>query len=432
MTKAKPRPTAPIGALLMVYLGLMHLAAPVAQWHLKRRLARGREDPARWQEKLGHAGLSRPKGPLIWLHAVGVGEVLALRGLITEMAHQRPDLQFLVTSSTLSSAVALARNPAHPNVMHQFLPLDATPFVARFLNHWRPDLAIWAEQDLWPGLVVATHRRAIPLALINARMNTRAFRARARFGAIFRDLFARFALLAAQDRITARHIAQLSPGARVQVTGSLKPACPALACDQATLDDLTHALAGRDLWCAAPTHSMDEAVVLTAHALHRKTVPNSLLILVPRAPERGGAIANACQAAGLPAIQRSAGGVPHAETAVWVADSFGELGLWYRLCQTVLIGGSFGPTGGHSPWEALRLGAAVLHGPNTDNFTQDYAALQAADGCVKVADAKCLAAALQRPDLAQIAQRGAQVQTHAAQNITQLSIDLLALMPGAQ
>jgi len=219
------------GLALQGYLALSRGIPLLAPTLLNRRLARGKELPDRWREKLGEPTLSRPDGPLIWLHAVGLGETLALRGLIAALAEQAPAAQFLVTSTTRGSAEVLAQN-LPPRTRHQFLPLDAPAYLNRFLDHWRPSLSIWAEQDLWPGAVTATAARGIPLALVNARMNAEAYARRARWKGLYANLFARFALITAQDETTARHLQAL--GAKgVSVTGSLKAAAPPLTADPA-------------------------------------------------------------------------------------------------------------------------------------------------------------------------------------------------------
>lgn len=213
-----------MSAGLRAYLLAARALPLLAPWALRRRLARGKEDPARWREKLGEPSLPRPEGPLVWLHAVGLGEVLALRGLIAEMGRQAPGAEFLVTSTARSSAQVLAANlPAR--CRHQFLPLDAPGYVARFLDHWRPCLSVWAEQEIWPGAVAAADARGIPLALINARITEASHARRIRARGIHADLLARFAVVSAQDTATAARLANL--GARdVRVGGSLKPAAP--------------------------------------------------------------------------------------------------------------------------------------------------------------------------------------------------------------
>ena len=215
---SKPR----IGPMLRLVLGVGRILSPFARPVLKRRLAKGKEDPDRWLEKLGQASLPRPDGPLVWLHGVGVGEVMALRGLIESLAAARPDLQFLVTSSARSSGEVFANNlPA--KTRHQYLPLDLPKPVAAFLDHWKPDLAVWSDQEIWPRLAVTSARRAIPQAYIAARITEKSAKAKARFGAAYGDLYRLLDLRHAQDEDTATHLRELmGDDSKVQVTGSLK------------------------------------------------------------------------------------------------------------------------------------------------------------------------------------------------------------------
>ena len=374
------------GLALQGYLALSRGIPLLAPTLLNRRLARGKELPDRWREKLGEPTLSRPDGPLIWLHAVGLGETLALRGLIAALAEQAPAAQFLVTSTTRGSAEVLAQN-LPPRTRHQFLPLDAPAYLNRFLDHWRPSLSIWAEQDLWPGAVTATAARGIPLALVNARMNAEAYARRARWKGLYANLFARFALITAQDETTARHLQAL--GAKgVSVTGSLKAAAPPLTADPARLDEAREVLTGLHPVLLASSHPEDEFVTLSAL---RASHPRPLLLIAPRDPHRGAEIAARVAEHGLTATRRSAGQGPTAD--VWIVDTFGEMGLWYRLCLTCLIGGTFGPTEGHNPWEPAALGSAILHGPRTANFAADFAALHQA-GAAQLVQPEAVIAAL--------------------------------------
>lgn len=398
------------------------LAAPAL---LRRRLAQGKEDPARWREKLGFASQPRPDGRVVWMHAVGLGEVLALRGLIAAMAARDPGLSFLVTSTARSSAQVMAAN-LPPRTVHQFLPLDAPPYLARFLDQWRPALSVWAEQDLWPGAVAAAAARGIPLALVNARMNAHSLAKRRRVAGLYRALLGRFSLVAAQEETSARHLAAL--GARgVQVMPSLKSAAPPLACDSAELGRLRAALAGRRVWAAVSTHAGDEGVALAAHLSVLARDPGACLILAPRVPSRAGEVARAAQGFGLAAARRSAGQGPQA--AVYLADTFGELGLWYRLAPAALVGGGSG-IGGHNPWEAAALGCAVLHGPGVANFAPDYAAFHAAGAARAVADAAALAAALDDPALPAMAARGHALWERGRGQVDGLAERLCAMVAG--
>ena len=406
-----------MGWQLRLYLAVSRALPLIAPLVLRRRLARGKEDPARWREKLGQASAARPDGPLIWLHAVGLGEVLALRGLIGALALQRPELWFLVTSTTRASATVLAAN-LPGRTLHQFLPLDAPGYLGAFLDHWRPDLSVWAEQDLWPGAVLAADRRGIPLALVNARMNDAAYARRSRARRLFGDLYARFGLIAAQDAPTAALLARL--GAVARIGPSLKAAAPALAADAQTLGALRRAVQGRRLWLAASTHAPDEAVALAAQAVLFAADPAWLLILAPRIAARGAGIVAGVQ---LPVTQRSAGQAPGG--AVYVADTFGEMGLWYRLCPVTLIGGSFNAVEGHNPWEPAALGSAILHGPRTANFAADYALL--GQGAARLVSADTLADAL-HADPAPFAARARALADAAQGSLAPLARDLIALM----
>lgn len=355
---------------LSAYLAAARAIPLVAPRLLARRLAKGKELPDRWREKLGEPSLPRPDGPLVWLHAVGLGEVLALRGLIAAMAEQS-GAEFLVTSTTRGSAEVLAKN-LPPRTRHQFLPLDAPGYLARFLDHWRPSLSVWAEQDLWPGAVHAADARGIPLALVNARMNAEAYARRRRWASLYADLLSRFRLIGAQDDLTARHLQAL--GAKgVRSMASLKAAAPPLAADPKALAAAREALIGQRPVLLASSHPEDEFVTLSAF---RALAGRPLLIIAPRDPSRGPEIAARVAEHGLTATRRSLGQGPSGD--VWIADSFGEMGLWYRLCPVTIIGGTFGPTEGHNPWEPSALGSAILHGPRTANFAGDFSALHQA------------------------------------------------------
>ncbi len=429
--RATARP-APTGWQLRLWLWLRPLLQPLMRWVLRRRLARGKEDPTRIGEKLGLAGLPRPEGRLIWLHAVGLGEVMALRPLIAAMREQAPDLQFLITSTARSSAGVIGANLPE-GARHQFLPLDGPGFMARFLDHWRPDLSVWSEQDLWPGAICDTARRGIPLAWINARMNGDSLRKRQRLAGLYRDLMARFALIVAQDPASAANLRALG-GEEIREGRSLKPAAQPLDADPALLAALRKALAGRRIVTAASTHAEDEALLIAAlreeqgQARGGASTPALLLILAPRLPARGDEIAARLEAAGLPHARRSRNEIPGPDDQVWLADTFGELGLWYRLADQAFIGGAMGATGGHNPWEAVCLGLPVLHGPNVQNFARDYADLHAAGLATEIAsdDARGLARHLLAPGDADSGKAAALV-TEARAALEPLAGALLAL-----
>jgi len=407
--------------LIEVYCLLSRLLPLVSKLLLQSRLARGKEDPLRWREKLGRPSVERSPGLLIWLHAVGLGEVLALRGLIRELAHVLPHASFLITSTARSSAQVLASN-LPPRTTHQFLPLDAPPYLRSFLDHWRPDLSIWAEQELWPGALMASASRSIPIALVNARLSAEGHRRRRRLRGLYRPLLRRFALISAQDHLTAANLYDLGAPV-VRVDGSLKPAAPALHVDPVELRRLKALLADRRLWLAASTHPGDEAEVIAA----QQYLSDWLLILVPRDPRRADALALELAASGLSVARRSRGEFPGPDQGVWLADTYGELGLWYRLTPVAFVGGGFDRIGGHNPWEPAALGVAVLHGPDVSNFSADFAMLHAADAA-RAVDPGGLATALQQPDLAAVAARATDLVRQQQGRLTPLARDLAALI----
>ena len=403
------------GLALRSYLAASHLIPLLAKPMLRRRLQRGKEHPTRWMEKLGQNLGPRPDGPLIWLHAVGLGEVMSLRGLIKRLADARPDMSFLVTSTTATSAEVFANN-APPRTIHQFLPLDAPSFRRRFLDHFAPELCVWVEQDLWPGMVSDLAARRIPQCMVAARMNAASLRAHQKAASLYRDLYGAMAMITAQDTATAAHLASL--GAKATVTGSLKPAAPLLTCDTAELDALVAKFSHRTVWAVAPAHTEDIALARAAHEQLRETDPAALLIIAPRLPQEQTALSGP---------RRSKGEVPAPDDAIWLCDTFGDLGLIYRLARTVLIGGTFNQVEGHNPWEAAALGCAILHGPRVANFKTDYAQLAERSGAQEVAMADDITAALLSGDMPRIAENATTAIKAASAQTDLLAADVLAL-----
>ncbi|SDX09867.1 glycosyltransferase N-terminal domain-containing protein [Allgaiera indica] len=397
-------------ALLALYLGFSRLAPPLFRRAQRRRLAQGKEDPARAAERWGHAAGPRPEGPLIWFHAASVGESLSLLGLVDALHGARPDLRVLVTTGTVTSAALMEdRLPAFAS--HAFAPYDTPGAIRRFLDHWRPDVAIWAESELWPRMVHDTHARGIPMLLINARLSEASAKGWARARGLARAMLGRFDAILAQDDQTARRLTALgAPAARVRVTGTLKEDAAAPDCDPAELARLQALLGARPRWLAASTHPGEEEVAAKAH----RAFPDHLLILAPRHPERGAALAAELRAAGWTVAQRAAGEDPGPETRIYLADTLGEMGLWFRLAPISFVGGSLTEVGGHNPYEPAALHSAILHGPHVANFAPIYARLAAADGALEVRDAESLAQALAALSSAGAAQAQAERARDAA------------------
>ena len=358
---------------LRLYLRLAAALAPVWRQGLQRRLQRGKETPTSVQQKLSLQLPPRPEGPLVWGHAVGVGESMALAGLFHRLGEQRPELRFLITTTARTSGDALQRQGLPPRCQHQFAPVDTPDATARFMVHWRPSLALWCEMDLWPALICAADDQRVPRVLVNARLSAKSL-AKRRWGRwIYRALLHGFVDVFAQNSESARGLEALGarPGS-ISVTGTIKTMSPAPTCDAAELARWQRALGARPVWLLASSHPGEETLALAAHTELRQQEPDALLVIAPRVPTRGAAVAAECPP-GTP--QRSQGRALPTDAPVYLADSIGEMGLWYRLAPVALVGGSLAAVGGHNPHEPLALGCAVLHGPNVWNFSESYAAL---------------------------------------------------------
>jgi 3-deoxy-D-manno-octulosonic-acid transferase len=375
---------------LRLYRWASVAGSPVAPQLLARRLRRGKEHPERLAERRGEATLKRPNGPLVWVHGASVGEMLAAVPLIEKLCAQ--DFAVLVTSGTVSSA-ALAEQRLPDGALHQFIPLDAPRFVQRFLNHWRPDLALFVESDLWPNLILSSADRRIPMIVINGRLSERSFTRWRRVPGVIAALLSRFDLCLTQSAADAERYAQLG-APRVASTGNLKLDVPAPPVDQAALQRLKDVIGARPVVAAASTHPGEERAIVAAHRQLRAKFPSLLTVIAPRHPARGESIAEIARLAGLAVALRSRRAQPMPDIEVYVADTLGELGLIYRLAPIVFMGGSLASHGGQNPIEAIRLGAAVLHGPHVWNFAEIYATLDEMHGAELVTDEAALTARL--------------------------------------
>ncbi len=370
---------------------LGHALAPLAPFWLRHRMARGKEDPARLPERLGAAGQARPEGRLIWVHGASVGESLAALPLIEKL--MADGFNLLVTSGTVASAAMLARRLPAPNngriAIHQFVPLDLPRAVARFLDYWRPEAGLFVESDLWPNLISGARARNVRLALVNARLSEDSVRGWRRAPRTAAELLSAFSLCLAQDEEIAARFESL--GARgVIVVGSLKADAPPLAADEAALARLRAEIGARPVLLAAQTHPGEDETVLPAHDALRAAFPDLLTIIVPRHVGRGQDIAMLCGP--RPSARRALGQPITSLTAVYIADTMGELGLFYRLAPFCFLGGSLVPMGGHNPLEPAALGCAVLAGPDHSSNLAAFDAVLAAQGFGAVASSADIAA----------------------------------------
>jgi len=343
---------------------------PAARWLLDARARKGKEDPARLHERRGEARIPRPEGRLIWIHAASVGESQMALTVAEALLDQHADAHVLITSGTLTSASLIARRGLD-RLIHQFPPVDAPGWVSAFLDHWNPDLGVFTESELWPNLILAAKARGVPLALMNARMNQSSLDNWARWPSSAKTLLGAFDWIGAADQRTAEGLSRLI-GRPVELAGNLKLECGLPAPDPDALKAAQDAIGERPVFVAASTHEGEEALIAAAHAEILKARPDALMILAPRHPERAEAVAAVLNDHGLAHARRSQGETPDGKP-VWLADTLGEMALWYALCPVAVIAGSFKPgIGGHNPIEASRADAVVITGPYVDSFADVY------------------------------------------------------------
>lgn len=382
----------PLG--LRFYRAASHVLGPVAELALRRRLREGKEDPARIAERRGVAGRARPEGEIVWLHGASVGESLSVLPLVENLQSLHPELKFLVTTGTTTSARLMAER-LPPGALHQYIPLDHPRYVSAFLDYWRPQAALFVESEFWPNLILTARERVGFMALINGRVSPKSFEEWSRKPQTIRFILSAFDVLMAQDRQNAERLSTLAE--RDVVTfGNLKNAAPPLPAAESELAALKAAIGDRPLWLAASTHPGEEEAVFKAHESLKSLFPSLLTLLAPRHPARGDEVRDLGAAQGLNIAQRSKGEVIEADSDVYIADTLGELGLFYRLSSISFVGGGLTPKGGHNPLEPARLGGAILHGPYTFNFVETYGEMRAGGGAALVRNDRELATAVRR------------------------------------
>ena len=367
--------------LIRGYTAITKALAPALPFWLKRRAAKGKEDPARQGERFGVASLALPDGQLFWMHGASVGEVTMLLPLIDKVLAEYPQAHVLVTSGTTTSAELMAKR-LPTRAFHQYIPLDTPKAVSTFLDHWQPDMAFWAESEIWPNMLLQTKARDIPMALINARMSEKSVQGWFKRRKSAQSLFGCFDTILAGDEATANGLSWLL-GQDIESAGSLKEAAPTLPVNSATLAELKKQIGNRPVWCAASTHKGEEEIVLAAHEKIKAEHPDALLILALRHPERRGDIAPLLSK--IRHIHRTDGQVITPSSSVMVWDTIGEMGLAYSLSDITFVCGSLiDGLMGHNPLEPARFSNAVLTGAHISSFADSYMSMIAFDAAQRI------------------------------------------------
>lgn len=359
-----------------LYQALTSAASPLLLLHLFWRRHRGLEHSLHWPERLGRASLPRPPGPLLWFHAVSVGEAMAAIPVIKHCILMRPSLNILLTTSTVTSYFVLQQ--ILPNgVLCQFAPIDTPAAAERFLAHWHPEAGIFMESELWPNLLLIASLKGMFLALLNARMSSKSFEwwsfpvARP----LVTEMLSKFCLiLPLSTKEAVRYQILGAPPTIVHFAGNLKYAVGAVddfSHANAQVSQLKAALCSRCVWIAASTHPGEEEVIASVHVDLKQSFPNLITIIAPRHPERGHEITMKLQQQGLQVARRSHGDNVFSTTDIYVADTIGELRLLYQVSWVAFIGGSlFKGMAGHNLAEAAAASCAVITGPHIGHFSQ--------------------------------------------------------------
>ena len=372
---------------LALYRAASRALAPALSPWLALRAAAGKEDWARLGERAGRASAPRPPGRLVWLHGASVGELGVVLQVRAGLATRAPDLSFLVTTGTRTSAELFSRRA--PDAIHQYAPLDRASAARRFLAHWRPSLGVFIESELWPNLAFEAQAAGVPLALVNARVSERTIASWRRMRVSMRRVLAAFDPIIAADARTADALRDVA-GRDVVLAGNLKLAAAAPAFDAAALAALRSEIGDRPVWVASSTHEGEEEILAAAHDLVRARAPNALLILAVRHPERGERVA-----ARLGSAPRRSRGEPIGAAPIYVVDTIGEMGLFYAAASVAFIAGSLRPDlRGHNPVEPAQLDAAILHGPYVSSFADVYEALSVAQATRRADTAHAIAHAV--------------------------------------
>jgi 3-deoxy-D-manno-octulosonic-acid transferase len=352
-------------------------------------LKKGKEDPKRLPEKYGFSALERPGGQVLWFHALSVGESLALLPLVDRALANDEAATVVLTTSTITSVAALEKAGLPDRAVHVLLPIDTVQAVRRFLDHWRPTVAVFAELDFWPRLMFETHRRHIPMILVNSRMSAASFASRDKLHGMMRDILGLFDRLLIQDPESFDRFKLLGADPeRMSVAGVLKAAARPLSADQSEIIELKASIGDRPIWLAAATCDVEEPAMIAAHRRIIENWPNALLIIAPRFLESADAVEAAARSIFQNVARRSQKELPDAQTNVYIADTIGEMGLWYRLAPVSFVGHSLGPSGkplgGKNPYEAAALSSVILHGPAVDDFSETYQSLQETSAAILV------------------------------------------------
>ncbi len=372
---------------ISLYRGLIQSLYPIAiKPYIAHRKKIGKEDKERFNERIGESQLTRPDGKLVWFHGASVGESISMLPLIERLLQSNKELHIMVTTGTVTSAEIMKKR-LPPRAFHQYFPIDNPKFSKKFIEHWHPDAILWFESDFWPSMLSEIKRHNIPLLLVNGRISNRSFARWQKFPFIIKEILDCFTYCLGQSEEDARRLQIL--GAKASgCLGNIKYAGLPLPYKEESLQTIKESIGARPVWLISSTHN-DEELQLGRHIAQLKAqIPNILTLIAPRHPHRGQEIQQALTEMGLNVSLRSKQEAISPQTDVYIADTIGEMGLWYHLCPIVFIGGSLIPHGGQNFMEPSRMKDIVIAGPHMHNFTDAINRALKADAIIQVKDSQ--------------------------------------------
>jgi 3-deoxy-D-manno-octulosonic-acid transferase len=380
--------------MMSLYRALTNLGLPLIRIYLSRRLAKGKECQIRFTERLGDASIHRPEGLLVWVHGASIGESLSILPLIERLRTNHPEWSVLVTTGTATSASLMVKR-LPKGAFHQFVPVDRVAYVSKFFNHWKPDLALWTESEFWPNIITLSATLNVPMVLLNGRISDKSFKHWKCFPGLIKEILSAFSLCLGQSKSDALRLSELGAPHSKSV-GNLKFSTPPLTANQEDMKKLSFLIGKRPCWLASSTHKGDEEIVGRIHKAIKDKQAKFLSIIVPRHPGRGLVIAENLKSMGLSVALRSANGELDTTTDIYIADTLGELGIFYRLAPIVYIGKSLVSVGGQNPLEAARLNCAIVFGKRMDNFKEITTEFTKKNACIEVSDEAHLLKTIER------------------------------------
>ena len=370
---------------IKIYNTLIAILYPlVIKRYINKRKENGKEDVKRFNERIGRPALKRPEGKLVWLHGASVGESVSMLPIIQKIIETYPDIHVMVTTGTVTSADVMNKRLPE-RAFHQFIPIDNPIFTTRFVKYWHPDVVLWFESEFWPAILSSIRRKNIPLILINGRISNKTFKRWQQFDFLSKELLSCFTLCLGQSEEDAYRLRVL--GAKDAIClGNLKYAGLPLPIDEEKRNELLTQINNRPLWLASSTHNDEEVKVAKIHQRLLAKFPDLLLIIAPRHPNRGHEITDELHKLNIKTALRSANEKITAATNIYIADTIGEMGLWYDIANLVFIGGSLIPHGGQNFIEPSRVRDAVIVGPYMHNFTDAMNRAKKADAIMQIND----------------------------------------------